>query len=404
MPTSERPLHVVSMLTTHAAGGAEFAAVDMLAALAGRGARVRLLTNRVDLVAGTCVPASPIALGPKLRSRTLTRVAVTAPLTLARLLVALRREAPIDVLLMHYKKEQLLSALVPRSVAGARVWAEWGPLPPQVRSGWARLAYAQASRCADVVIAESPATASSLAAAGVDPAKIVVVPNVLDAGELAFDPAARANLRRRWGLEGSFVLGCISRLDAAKRIDVAIDALGELDARVALVIAGEGEDEPALRRRAARHGDRVLFVGGARGRVAQILSACDVQVYAPGPSEGAARAVTFGQLVGRPVIATGPEGARDLIVAGTGTIVAPAHDVAALARCVESYRADPGRVAEEGLAGRAAAVQRIADANAVEVLELALHRASLGRAPLPRRPPGRLGWPRPEATRRRRGQ
>jgi glycosyltransferase involved in cell wall biosynthesis/GT2 family glycosyltransferase len=373
--TPRRALRVVSILTTHAAGGAEYAAVDMLDALAHRGASVRLLTNRVDLVAGTGVHAVRIDLGPKLRQRTLARVGFEAPLNLARLVRALRHEAatdPFDVLLLHYKKEQLLSAALPRSVAGAVVWAEWGPLPRQLRDGPARRAYALAARRAAAIIAESDATARSLTDAGVDAAKVVVVPNVLSAGTLELDCAGRREQRAVWGLQDAFVLGCISRLDGAKRVDVAIDALAHLDDRVALVIAGEGENEAELRRRAAPYGSRVRFVGNVRGRIAQILSACDVQVYAPGPSEGAARAVTMGQLVERPIIATAPEGAEGLVVAGTGTILSPPHDAVALARCVEAYRADPARIREEGVAGRRHAMRRIDDANAIELLERTL--------------------------------
>ena len=373
------PLHVVSVLTTHAAGGAEYAAVDMLDALAGRGARVRLLTNRVSLVEGTNVEAVAIDLGPKLRQRTLARVAVQTPVSLGRLVGAVRREArsaPVDVLLLHYKKEQLLSVLLPRTLASAVVWAEWGPLPVQMRSGLPRHAYAIASRAARAVVAESEGTARSLVQAGVPAAKIVVIPNVLDDGRLAFDADARARRRRAWGWEKAFVLGCISRLDPAKRLDVVIDALEHLDEQVVLVLAGDGEAEAALRQRADRYGPRVRFVGGARGRIAELLSACDVQVYAPGPSEGAARAVSFGQLVGLPVVATAPEGARDLVAPGTGTIVSPAHDARALARTIQAYSGDRSRLAAEGAAGRRLALRRIEEADALATLESVLRGVS----------------------------
>jgi glycosyltransferase involved in cell wall biosynthesis len=300
-----------------------------------------------------------------------------------RLIGALRREAriaPIDVLLVHYKKEQLLSALIPRSLVSAVVWAEWGPLPVRMRTGLPRALYVLAARSAESLIAESPTTAASLVDAGVAADRIVVIPNVLDPEDVAFDQVARLEYRRRWGLEGCFVLGCISRLDAAKRIDVAIDALGYLDESTILVIAGDGEHENELRRRAAKYGSRVRFVGGARGRVAHILSACDVQIYTPSPSEGAARAITLGQLVGRPVIASAPEGAETLVDAGTGTIVTPAHDARALARCIEIYRDDPARVAREGVAGRQQASERIRRANPIVELEHALRQAAQARA------------------------
>jgi glycosyltransferase involved in cell wall biosynthesis len=315
-----RPLRVVAVLTTHAAGGAEYATVDLLEALARRGHDVALLTNRPARVAGTTVPAVPIDLGPKLRRRTALRTALTAPMMLRRLTRALRREAeraPIDVLLLGYKKEQLLGTLLPRRVAGAVAWAEWGPLPAPLRGGVAARVYALAARSARVILAESDRTAASLRAVGVEPDRIVVVPNVLDDHGTGFDPEARAALRREWGLaDDAFVLGCVSRLDAQKRIDVLIAALARLDERVVLVIAGEGEDEARLRSLAAPLGGRVRFVGSARGRFAALMSACDLQAYAPGPSEGAARVVTLGQLAGRAVIATAPEGTAGIVAPG----------------------------------------------------------------------------------------
>jgi glycosyltransferase involved in cell wall biosynthesis len=64
------------------------------------------------------------------------------------------------------------------------------------------------------------------------------------------------------------------------------------------------------------------------------------------------------------VIASGPEGASDMVPPGTGSIVSPAHDPRMLAACIEAYRADPERCAREGRAGRALAQERY-DRNAV---------------------------------------
>jgi len=45
------------------------------------------------------------------------------------------------VLLVHYKKEQLMAGMLPRRLRAATVWAEWGPVPVPMRSGIPRLAY-----------------------------------------------------------------------------------------------------------------------------------------------------------------------------------------------------------------------------------------------------------------------
>ena len=55
-----------------------------------------------------------------------------------RLRRALERQLPYDVLLVHYKKEQLMAASLPRRLRGRLVWAEWGPVPYQFRARVAR--------------------------------------------------------------------------------------------------------------------------------------------------------------------------------------------------------------------------------------------------------------------------
>jgi glycosyltransferase involved in cell wall biosynthesis len=358
---SERPLHVVSVQTSGERGGGEYANVEVLSGLQARGFEVTLLSNQPELVEGTTVPVVQIELGPKIRRTTLRRVALGFPGWLWRLRSALKRQArdrPIDVLLLHFKKEQLMSALLPRRLTGAVVWAEWGRLPGPIAHGPARFLYLAAARRAKLIVAVSESTRGSLIDAGVPAEKVVVIHNIVDGREIFFDAAARARYRRDWGVgEETFVLGCVSRLNASKRNDVIVDALAYLPDAVMLVLAGDGEDEAALRSRAAPYGDRVRFLPTPRGYVQEVLSACDLAVFAPQQVEGAPRSIIFGQLSERAVVASGPEGADGMVVAGTGAIVSPAHDPRALAACVKSYREDPERCTREGQAGRALALE-----------------------------------------------
>jgi glycosyltransferase involved in cell wall biosynthesis len=349
---------IVSIQTTSERGGAEYANVDVLDALAARGHDVVLLTNVPDIAAGTRVPTRPIGLGPKLNRRSVPRLAAQAPLILWRLARALWRERPVGTLLVHFKKEQLLCSLLPRRLTGKIVWAEWGPVPPPMRRGLARALYALAGRRARRVIAVSEGTRRTVVQAGVPADKVVVVPNLVDVSAVSFDEAARAELRSEWGVaQDTFVIGCISRFQRRKRNDVVIDAMAHLGSDAMLAIAGEGEQEPALRARAAPYGDRVRFVPSVRGHVESFLSACDVLVFAPSPTEGAPRVIVMAQLVGVPVIATGDEGAEGLIPPGAGTIVSPAHDPRALAAALELYERDPERRRSEGRLAKAATLE-----------------------------------------------
>jgi glycosyltransferase involved in cell wall biosynthesis len=355
-------LHVVSVQTSGELGGAEYANVELLSALRGYGANVSLLGDQPALVSGTEVGFTAIDLGPKIKRSSWRRVALGFVPWLARLRRALEHEArtqPIDVTLLHFKKEQLMSALLPRRLTGAVVWAEWGRLPVPLAHGAARLLYLAAARRAKLIVAVSESTRRSLVEAGVPAAKVIVINNIVDGGEVAYDALAREAYRREWGVDDeTLVLGCVSRLNASKRNDVIVDAMAHLPEDVMLVLAGDGDDEAALRARAAPYGERVRFLPTPRGYVQKVLSACDLAVFAPQELEGAPRAIIFGQLCERAVIASGQEGARDMVAPGTGSIVEPEHDPRMLAACIESYRSDPERRVREGLAGRALAQSR----------------------------------------------
>ncbi len=344
---------IVSIQTTSERGGAEYANVDLLDALAGRGHDVVLLTNVPDIAAGTRVATREIDLGPKLARRSIVRLALMVPLIFWRLVRALSAERPIAVVLVHFKKEQLLCSLLPRRLTGEIVWAEWGPVPPPMRRGPARWLYALAARRARRIIAVSQGTMRTVVAAGVPAEKVTVVPNLVDIEEVSFDEAARERLRAEWGVdEKSLVVGCISRFQQRKRNDVVIDAMAHLVGDVVLVIAGEGETEQTLRERAAPYGERIRFVPNVRGHVEAFLSACDLLVFAPSPTEGAPRVIVMAQLVGVPVLATDPEGADGLIGPGAGLIVSPSHDPSALARAITDYGEDPDRREREGRRAR----------------------------------------------------
>ncbi|HEY1457647.1 MAG TPA: glycosyltransferase family 4 protein [Solirubrobacteraceae bacterium] len=346
---------IVSIQTTNERGGAEYANVDLLDALAARGHDVLLLTNVVDIAAGSRVATREIDLGPKITRRTAVRVALRSPWTLIRMAGALRAERPVKAVLLHFKKEQLLCSLLPRWLTGEIFWMEWGPVPPPMRRGPARWMYVLAARRTRGILAISEGTRRTVIETGVLAEKVEVVPNLVDVGAVSFDETSRQRLRSTWGVsEDTLVVGCISRFQRRKRNDVVVDAMAEVDGDVLLVLAGEGEQEQALRARAAPYGKRIRFLPNVRGHVEAFLSACDLLVFAPSPTEGAPRVIVMAQLVGVPVLATDSEGAEGLIAPEAGTIVSPSHDPRALAAAIAVYRDDPERRRREGIIAREA--------------------------------------------------
>ena len=174
-------LKIVSVMTTASAGGAEFAAVEMLDALAARGHTVVMLSDQPSIGRDTAVRVEPLQIGPKLSLRSWRRLVVDWPGHVWRLRRALERQAPYDVLLVHYKKEQLMVPWLPRRLRPTVVWAEWGPVPYPLRRGLPRRAYLHAARGCALVMAVSAGTKASVEAVGVSSRKVAVVPNVVDA-------------------------------------------------------------------------------------------------------------------------------------------------------------------------------------------------------------------------------
>jgi glycosyltransferase involved in cell wall biosynthesis len=341
-------------MTTSSAGGAEFAAVEMLEALRQRGHDTVMLTDMTSMARDTGVRVAQVALGPKLSTRTWPGLALRWPLLRRRFQAALRAEAPYDVLIVHYKKEQLLAAGLPAPLAATLVWAEWGPVPFPMRRGFPRRAYLRAGERAAVVMAISEGTRRSVAEVGVPPGKIVVVPNVMRAEEIRYTEAGRASVRAALGIPAdAFVVGCISRFHPKKRNDVVVRAVRGLeDPRVHLILAGSGETEDDLRRLAKPLGSRAHFIPTPGAEVADVLSAFDVSVFCPSPTEGAPRAVILGMLASRPCLATGAEGVADMIAPEFGAIAAPENDPDALRPLLARYLEDPGRIASDGAAAR----------------------------------------------------
>lgn len=342
------------MLTSDVAGGAEHAAVALLDALCARGHEAVVLTDLPGIGRGTRVRERAVALGPKLSTRSYGGLAARWPLLRRRLAAALAAEPRYDVLLTHFKKEQLLAADLPRRLRPSLVWAEWGPVPAPLRRGVAGALYRRAGRDVRAVLCVSEGTRRSVVDAGLPAARTHVVPNVVDPRVVGFRPAARAAGRAALGVpDDAFVVGCMARFHPKKRTDVLVDAVLLLgDPRVHLVLAGEGETRDELRRRAAPLGRRAHFLPVPGDAAADVVSCWDLAAFCPSPTEGAPLAVVVPMLCGRPVVATGPEGTAGLMGPGAGAVAGPEHDVPAVAALLAAYRDDPGRLRAEGAHAR----------------------------------------------------
>jgi glycosyltransferase involved in cell wall biosynthesis len=373
-------MKIVSVMTTDASGGAEFAAVEMLDALRARGHQVVMISDQPGIGRETGVEVRPIEIGPKLSLRSWRALLLGWPTLVGRLRTALEQESPYDVLLLHYKKEQLMALTLPRRLTRNLVWAEWGPVPFPLRRGLPNLLYRLAARRAVLVMAISAGTRESVSEVGVPLSKIHVVPNAMRTDQIRFTPGGRRRKREALGIpEDAFVVGCISRFHPKKRNDVVIDAVAALP-EAHLVLAGAGETETALREQAREMGDRAHFIPTPGADVDEALSAFDVLVFCPSPTEGAPRAVILGMLAERPCVATGAEGVADMITSDFGAICSPENDPDALTDVLRVYVQDPELRAVHGRVARSLAESKYAAPVVAEGIER-MFQATIDRLP-----------------------
>jgi glycosyltransferase involved in cell wall biosynthesis len=369
-------MKIVSVMTGAAPGGAEFAAVELLDAMIERGHEAMMLSDSAEIGRETRVAVHALELGPKLSARSWPALALRWRSLRARLQQALEAEAPYDLLLLHYKKEQLLAPSLPERLRPQIAWCEWGPVPRQMRRGPGRRAYARAACGAGPVLAISDGTRRSVVAAGVDADKVAVLPNAMRTEEIRFSEEGRARVRGELGIPAeAFTVGCISRFHPKKRNDVLIDAVAALGEETHLILAGSGETEAELRERAAPLGERAHFLSTPGEEVGDVLSAFDVSVFCPSPAEGQPRAVILGMLAERPCVSTGAEGVVGLIEEEFGAIVSPENDPDAVAAALQPYEDDPERVRREGALAAKRAVERfdraVVAAQAEQLIEAA---------------------------------
>jgi glycosyltransferase involved in cell wall biosynthesis len=171
------------------------------------------------------------------------------------------------------------------------------------------------------------------------------------AAEALYHPPRLAN-RLRHGPSDSYVLS-VGRLEAVKRIDLAIRAMAHAPGGISLLIAGTGTCRADFERLANSLGvtDRVRFLGEVTDDEIVDLYAGALGVIFPPYDEDYGYVTIEAFLAGKPVITTTDAGGpTEFVVDGVnGFVVAP--DAAALGAAIAALDADRTRAAAMGASG-----------------------------------------------------
>lgn len=221
---------------------------------------------------------------------------------------------------------------------------------------------AEAARAADAVVTLGEGMREALTAEGVDPERIVLAPNAVDA-RFEAAPPTRAAARERLGLDpDARYVGTVSSIVDYEGLDLLVRAVARLapeHPRLRLRIAGDGVALPGLRVLAERLG--IAGICDFPGRVAReeaVWHHAALDVFCvPRRDLTVTRTVTpmksvEASALGRPVVASDLPALAELVQDGvTGRLFRP-EDPDALAAVLADLLARPEEAERLGRAGR----------------------------------------------------
>ena len=211
-------------------------------------------------------------------------------------------------------------------------------------------------RCARVVAVADALRAELIERFGLDPARVVAIPNGIDRTE--FQPGRdRAETRASLGIaDDARVVLSLGALTWEKDPIAHLEVVSRVAAdrsNVVHVIAGDGPLRPSVEAEVRRlpASDRTRIVG-SREDVGDLLAASDVVLLASRTEGMPASAIEAG-MAGVPVVAYRVSGIPEVVIDGETGILAPPGDTSALARALGDVLGDDER--RRVLGSRAAA-------------------------------------------------
>jgi L-malate glycosyltransferase len=235
---------------------------------------------------------------------------------------------------------------------------------------------------AAAAVAVSEAVREHLAAHGIRPRELAVIPNGLDLAAFSAGPPPPP--------DRPFTAAFLGRLTEEKGVRVLLEAarLVPEAPEVRLLVAGDGPLRPAVEAEARREGSRLEYLGHQHD-VRSIYHAADA-VLMPSLSEGHPLTALEAMACGLPLVASRIGGLAEIVVEEETGLLVPPGDSAALADAVRGLASDRDRARALGAAGRRRVeaeygVERMLE-RLIGVYERVLQPAARGQSP-PLSPP-----------------
>jgi len=290
----------------------------------------------------------------------------------------------LDVVNTHSSTDSwltaLASAMLPRAAPLVRTRHISAPVPRNLATRWL---YGRAT--ARIVTTGERVREQVIAAAGVDPARVVSIPTGIDLER--FRPGERDAARAALGLpREARIVGIVATLRSWKghvHLLEAFAALARADARLAIV--GDGPQRDALERRAADLGiaASVTFAGN-QADVVPWLQALDLFCLPSYANEGVPQALMQAMACALAVVTTPVGSIEEIVTDGVEGVIVPPADPARLRAALASLLDDDVRRLALGERALARARARFGEPLMVDAMLRVFREVAAGRgAPVP---------------------
>ncbi len=253
---------------------------------------------------------------------------------------------------------------------------EEGTLTAPGFAGWCeRLVF----RLATTILVVSGPLKRILAKEGVEPAKIVVMPNGVDLAAFG-DVRDASALRESLGLQQSTVIGFVGWFRPWHGLEMLVEAFAHAELQwkgAKLLLIGDGPATPALRKQVSALGldEHVVFAGAvAHEAIPDYLALVDIAAQPAANEYCCPMKVIEYMAMAKPIVAPRQENITELLADGAEVVTFPPGDMAGLAAALAQLVASKQERERLGGAARAAIDTRglLWSANADRVVGLAM--------------------------------